>query len=106
MEVSGGLLVSSCVPPPTSNQAPIESQLFDRVQIIGSRGVGVGQLNKPRSVAVDSQDNLYVVDMTGRVQKFSPDGSFLLSWQMPQTELGKPKGMCRDHLGNIVVAQR
>ena len=72
------------------------SQLFSRVQVIGSRGVGVGQLNKPRSVAVDAQDNLYVVDMTGRVQKFSSNGVFLLSWQMPQTDLGKPKGMGRD----------
>jgi DNA-binding beta-propeller fold protein YncE len=75
------------------------------VQIIGSRGVGVGQLNKPRSVAVDAQDNLYVVDMTGRVQKFSSNGVFLLSWQMPQTDLGKPKGMGRDRDGNILVLE-
>ena len=75
------------------------------MQVIGSRGVGVGQFNKPRSVAVDAQDNLYVVDMTGRVQKFSPNGAFLLSWQMPQTDLGKPKGMCRDRDGNIMVIE-
>jgi DNA-binding beta-propeller fold protein YncE len=67
--------------------------------------VGVGQLNKPRSVAVDAQDNVYVVDMTGRVQKFSPDGTYLLSWQMPQTDLGKPKGMCRDRDGSIIVVE-
>ncbi len=54
---------------------------------------------------MDAQDNLYVVDMTGRVQKFSPNGSYLLSWQMPQTELGKPKGMCRDREGKIVVVE-
>jgi sugar lactone lactonase YvrE len=48
---------------------------------------------------------LFVVDMTGRVQKFSPTGAFLLSWQMPQTEKGKPKGMCRDRSGNIVVIE-
>jgi DNA-binding beta-propeller fold protein YncE len=56
-------------------------------------------------VAVDKQDNLYAVDMTGRVQKFSPVGAFLLSWQMPQTDLGKPKGMCRDREGNIIVLE-
>jgi ABC-type Fe3+ transport system permease subunit/DNA-binding beta-propeller fold protein YncE len=98
------ILFSSCIPHSSSDTA-LDSQLFSRVQIVGSRGVGVGQLNKPRSVAVDGQDNLFVVDMTGRVQKFSPGGVFLLSWQMPQTDLGKPKGMGRDRNGNIVVVE-
>lgn len=85
--------------------APVQSRFFSRVEIIGARGAGVGELNKPRSVAVDAQDNLYVVDMTGRVQKFSPDGKYLLDWQMPETTKGKPKGMCRDRGGNIVVIE-
>src|ERR1019366_8831812 len=99
------LALTGCAPNTPSDQAPLQSQLFKRVQIIGSRGVGVGQLNKPRSVAVDAQDNLYVVDMTGRMQKFSSNGVFLLSWQMPQTSLGKPKGMGRDRDGNIIVLE-
>jgi DNA-binding beta-propeller fold protein YncE len=85
--------------------ASLASQIFGEVEVIGSRGVGVGQINKPRSVAVDDEENLYVVDMTGRVQKFSPAGQALLSWQMPQTDLGKPKGMCRDRQGRIVVIE-
>jgi ABC-type Fe3+ transport system permease subunit/DNA-binding beta-propeller fold protein YncE len=99
------LIVAGCSPARPSNQTPLHSRLFRSVQIIGSRGVGVGQLNKPRSVAVDAQDNLYVVDMTGRVQKFSSNGVFLLCWQMPQTDLGKPKGLCRDRDGNIIVLE-
>ena len=83
----------------------LASGIFERVQIIGNRGTAPGQFNKPRSVALDSADNLYVVDMTGRVQKFSPDGKFLLSWQMPQTDLGKPKGMSRDRDGNVLVLE-
>jgi DNA-binding beta-propeller fold protein YncE len=67
--------------------------------------VGIGEFNKPRSVAVDLQDNIYAVDMTGRVQKFSPDGGFLLTWQMPETALGKAKGMGRDRDGNILVIE-
>src|SRR5437879_3766628 len=43
--------------------------------------------------------------MTGRVQKFSPEGKFVLDWPMPQTDLGKPKGMGRDHDGNIIVVE-
>jgi DNA-binding beta-propeller fold protein YncE len=103
LAASSLLLLPGCAPSP--GPAQLHGQLFSRVEIIGSRGTGVGQLNKPRSVAVDAQDNLYVVDMTGRVQKFSPQGVFLLSWQMPQTDLGKPKGMCRDRAGHIVVLE-
>jgi ABC-type Fe3+ transport system permease subunit/sugar lactone lactonase YvrE len=87
------------------NSFPLQSSIFSQVEIIGSRGTGPGQFNKPRSLALDTNDDLFVVDMTGRVQKFSPDGKFLLSWQMPQTDLGKPKGMCRDRDGNIVVLE-
>ena len=87
------------------SQPAFESKFFSGVEVIGRRGAGAGELNKPRSVAVDRDDNLYVVDMTGRVQKFSPDGQFLLSWQMPQTDKGKPKGMCRDADGNIIVLE-
>jgi ABC-type Fe3+ transport system permease subunit len=102
---ASALVLTGCAPASPSNEAPLQSKLFERVQIIGSRGVGVGELNKPRSVAVDAQDNLYVVDMTGRVQKFSSNGVFQLSWQMPQTDLGKPKGLSRDRDGNILVLE-
>jgi ABC-type Fe3+ transport system permease subunit/sugar lactone lactonase YvrE len=88
-----------------SREKALDSPIFSRVEIIGTRGVGVGELNKPRSVAVDLKDDLYVVDMTGRVQKFSPDGAYILDWQMPQTDLGKPKGMSRDKDGNILVLE-
>ncbi len=89
----------------TATEKTLESKIFSKVEIIGTRGVGVGEFNKPRSVAVDHDDNIYVVDMTGRVQKFSPDGQFLLLWQMPQTTLGKPKGMGRDKDGNVIVIE-
>ena len=97
-------LLPACAPPP-SNEARLQSQLFSSAITFGIRGVGVGQFNKPRSLAVDAHDNLYAVDMTGRVQKFSSNGVFEISWQMPQTDRGKPKGMCRDHEGNIVVVE-
>lgn len=98
------LLITSCSDD-QQKSAPVESHFFSRVEVIGTRGAGFGEINKPRSVAVDAADNLYVVDMTGRVQKFSPQGVCLSFWQMPQTEKGKPKGMCRDRDGNIVVVE-
>jgi ABC-type Fe3+ transport system permease subunit/DNA-binding beta-propeller fold protein YncE len=101
----GAVLLTSCSRSSTSNEASLNSRFFSRVQVIGTRGVGVGELNKPRSVAVDRQDNVFVVDMTGRVQEFSPAGTFVRFWQLPQTDKGKPKGMCRDQDGNIVVVE-
>lgn len=98
-------LLAGCEPHATKNEAALPSNCFERAEVIGARGVGLGEFNKPRSVAVDAQDNVYAVDMTGRVQKFSPEGRFLLSWQMPQTDLGKPKGMGRDREGNILVIE-
>jgi ABC-type Fe3+ transport system permease subunit/DNA-binding beta-propeller fold protein YncE len=98
------LSLSGCAQSPPS-EAPVDSRIFSTVQVLGSRGTGLGEFNKPRSVAIDAQDNLYVADMTGRVQKFSAQGKFLSSWQMPQTDQGKPKGMCCDQAGNIVVVE-
>ena len=99
-----GLVSNGCSEKP-AGEGPLNSHVFTSVKVIGSRGVGVGQFNKPRSIAVDHQDNVYVVDMTGRVQKFTPEGEYVLQWQMPQTDLGKPKGMGCDAEGNIIVIE-
>src|SRR5207247_10860210 len=100
---------SGCTPSASKNESTLQSKFFESAQIIGTRGTGVGQFNKPRSVAVDRQDNLYVVDMTGRVQKFSPDGRYLFSWQMHKEDPGKvkgePKGMGMDNDGNLIVVE-
>jgi len=98
-------LVLGCSPPDSKYEATLRSQFFERAMVIGSRGVGVGEFNKPRSVAVDLQDSIYACDMTGRVQKFAPGGKYVLSWQMPETTLGKAKGMGRDREGNIIVIE-
>ena len=83
----------------------VRSAIFSGVRVIGSRGVAPGQFNKPRSLVCDRDDNLYVADMTGRIQKFDAEGRWLLQWQMPQTDLGKPKGMALDPEGNIIVVE-
>jgi DNA-binding beta-propeller fold protein YncE len=95
--------LSSCSP--GSKEPGLHSRVFSHAEIIGLRGTGLGQFTKPRSLALDWEDHLYVVDMTGRVQKFSRTGELLSSWRMPETDLGKPKGMCRDTNGNIVVLE-
>jgi DNA-binding beta-propeller fold protein YncE len=104
--LAGLALLAGCGGDGAGNgRSELNSRFFSHVEVIGERGGGLGQFNKPRSVAVDGHDNLFVVDITGRVQKFSPQGAYLLSWQMPQTDIGKPKGMCEDGHGNIVIVE-
>jgi DNA-binding beta-propeller fold protein YncE len=97
-------LLAGCSPDEPATRA-LHSQFFTEVRVIGTRGTAPGQFNKPRSLALDTNDNLFVVDMSGRVQKFSPAGEFLSYWQMPQTDKGKPKGMGCDREGNIIVIE-
>jgi ABC-type Fe3+ transport system permease subunit len=99
------VLLTGCSRPDDKKQVQLDSTLFESARTFGNRGAGVGQFNKPRSVAVDTNDCVYAVDMTGRVQKFDSNGVYQLSWQMPQTELGKPKGMARGHDGEILVIE-
>jgi DNA-binding beta-propeller fold protein YncE len=99
------LLAGCSLAPATQSHKELSSELFARAEVWGTRGAGAGQFNKPRSVTVDRADNVYVVDMTGRVQKFSPQGEWLRAWQMPETELGKAKGMCLDQHGRVVVIE-
>jgi DNA-binding beta-propeller fold protein YncE len=98
-------LLTACTAKPGSPETRLSSHLFKRVEILGSRGTALGQFNKPRSVAVDLENNLYVTDMTGRVQKFSAEGQYLLSWYMPETDRGQPKGLALDAAGNLIVLE-
>jgi DNA-binding beta-propeller fold protein YncE len=72
--------------------------------IWGRRGISDGRLQKPRAMAIDRQDRLYIVDMTARIQVFDTDGKFLHGWQTPDHTAGKPTGMSIDHQGRVLVS--
>ena len=59
----------------------------------GRRGFSPGRFLKPRAITIDDQDNLYIVDTTGRIQVFDVDGHYLRSWQTPDTANGRPTGL-------------
>ncbi len=96
MAFLGGLAVAGPGCSPDSGEARTQllgSGLFERVEVIGGKGTGPGYFSKPRSVAVDGGGKVYVVDMTGRVQRFGSGGGWERLWQMPETTKGRPKGM-------------
>ncbi|MEQ8789749.1 MAG: NHL repeat-containing protein [Pirellulaceae bacterium] len=70
----------------------------------GRHGVSDGRFVKPRAIAIDDQDQLYIVDMTARIQVFDRDGNWLRSWQTPEFLNGKPSGLSFDNQGRLLVA--
>jgi streptogramin lyase len=71
----------------------------------GKRGVLPGQLVKPRAIAIDSKDHLYLVDWTARIQGYDRDGKFLgYSWTPPDYRNGRPSGLSIDKDDNVVVS--
>lgn len=59
----------------------------------GRRGTSDGRFLKPRAITIDPQDQLYIVDTTGRIQVFDVDGRHLRTWTTPQTTNGRPTGL-------------
>ncbi len=71
----------------------------------GKRGVQGGGLVKPRAIAIDAQDRLFLVDWTARIQAFDRNGKFLgHSWTPPDYRNGRPSGLSVDADGNLVVS--
>ncbi len=70
----------------------------------GIHGRKPGWLVKPRAAAFDSADNLYLVDLTDRVQVFDRDGKYLRGWRMPDFNVDGPSGVSIDRRGRLLVA--
>lgn len=68
------------------------------------RGFSEGRFQKPRALAIDPQDRIYIVDMTARIQVFDPEGNFLRSWRTPAGEAGRPTGLSIGPTGEVIVA--
>lgn len=71
----------------------------------GRKGILDGSLVKPRAIAIDSQDRLYLVDWTARIQAFDRDGVFAgLCFTTPDYRNGRPSGLSVDADDNLVVS--
>ncbi|MCA9015902.1 MAG: ATP-binding cassette domain-containing protein, partial [Planctomycetaceae bacterium] len=58
----------------------------------------------PRSVNVGPDDELYVLDNAGRVLVYDSSNELVRQWKMPESEVGKPEGVCFLKNGQIAVA--
>src|SRR6187402_554441 len=90
-------LVSGCL----GRSGPQEGRLE---AVWGRRGATPGRFNRPRAIAIDKEDLLYIVDMTPQIQVFTGAGKFVRGWQTPEFERGRPSGLAFDNAGNLLVS--
>ena len=72
--------------------------------VFGRTGMGPGEFSYPRAAVATADERIYIVDKAARIQCYSPSGEFLLDWNMPLKDAGKPTGIGADRNGNIYVA--
>jgi DNA-binding beta-propeller fold protein YncE len=70
----------------------------------GIHGTRDGWLQKPRVAAFDAENQLYIADLTDRIQVFDRDGKFLRAWRMPGLNVDGPSGLTVDRHGRVLVA--
>ena len=74
------------------------------VVAVGSRGAMPGRFRYPRAVAVRPDGGFYVVDRSGRIQRFDPDGAFVTQWYLPAYENGQPVGLEVERDAKLLVS--
>lgn len=90
-----------------SNVQKFNSSLASGATIIQSAtGIETGAVHLPAAIAIDPDGNLLVTDHTtgGRIQKFSPSGSYMASLSAPLSEtFSILNGITVDSGGNVYV---
>jgi DNA-binding beta-propeller fold protein YncE len=71
----------------------------------GRRGTQPGDFVRPRAIAIDAQDRLFIVDFTARIQVYDRNGTYLNhTWITPDFRNGRPSGLSIDRDGNLLVS--
>lgn len=89
------------------------------VGMFGTLGLVPGSFNYPRGIASEGyvpiravavhrnkiqENSVFVVDKSGRIQRFSAQGEFETAWTMPEIAKGKPVGLAVHPDGRLFVA--
>lgn len=90
------LCMAGCEPPTISSNGVIKA--FGRV------GLGPGDFSYPRAIAAEPDGSIFVIDKSGRIQRFSLAGDFETLWRMPEIDCGKPVGVSVHPDGRLFVA--
>lgn len=69
----------------------------------GKQGIAPGQLEKPRGMAINARDEIYLVDMTARIQVYDADGQYIRGWRTPASVNGRPTGITIAKSGRVLV---
>lgn len=79
---------------------------LDVTLMFGGTGRTSGRFYYPRATAISRDgERLYVVDKTGRIQQFDPDGNAERHWRLPEFGNGFPTGLSVDpDSGDLFVA--
>jgi DNA-binding beta-propeller fold protein YncE len=72
--------------------------------IWGVHGTKPGWLHKPRVAAFDARDQLYIADLTDRIQVFNREGKYLRGWRTPDFNVDGPSGLTVDRMNRLLVA--
>lgn len=73
------------------------------VQVWGERGTRGGEFYEPRAITIARNGFAYLVDSSGRVQKWTKEGRFVKAWMAPSVEKGRPEGVAVMKNGNVVI---
>jgi DNA-binding beta-propeller fold protein YncE len=73
--------------------------------VYSSHGIHNGEVVKPRAIAIDSHDNIYIVDFTARIQVFDRAGKYSgIGWTTPDSSNGRPSGISITPDGNVLLS--
>jgi len=83
--------------------APELAKQLPPIEIWGSKGSKAGEFYEPRAISVAPTGFAYLVDSSGRIQKWTKHGKFVKSWVAPSSKKGRPEGITVMKDGNIAI---
>lgn len=101
-------IIATAQPPliATATPAPTPTPSFmTPVLEFGGKGSNPGQFDDPRYIALDGDGNIYIAEYSnGRIQKFDPQGKFLIQWMVEAKTPVSGFDVARD--GVVYLTQR